>query len=52
MHKEVLELESTRLPSEPSGGIRQAFAGRVALQRKALHLMYWLAREEIAHIIK
>lgn len=44
MHKAALELDYTRLASEQSGGIRQAFASHVALQRKALigalHLMY------------
>jgi hypothetical protein len=56
MHKDALQRESTRLASKQSGGIRQAFATRVVVQRKALigalHLMYWLAKEEIAHTTK
>ena len=55
MHKEALEQETTRLASERDGGIRQAFSSEVQLQRKAitgaLHLLYWLAKEEVAHAI-
>lgn len=56
MHKEALELESTRLASERSEGIRQTYASRVVQQRKALigalRVIYSLAREEIAHTTK
>ena len=58
MHKEALYRESTRSVSEQTGDIRQAFANRVVVQRKALvlvgvlHLMYWLAKEEVAHTAK
>ena len=56
MHKEAQELESTRLASESDGGIRQAFSSRILVQRKAiigvLHLLYWLAKEEVAHTTK
>ena len=56
MHKEAQQLEATRLASERDGGVRQAFASRVVLQRKALigalHLLYWLAKEEVAHTTK
>jgi hypothetical protein len=55
-HKEAQKLEATRLASERDGGVRQAFASRVVLQRKALigafHLLYWLAKEEVAHTTK
>ena len=56
MHREAQELESTRLASERDGGIRQAFSSRVLVHRKAIigtfHLLYWLAKEEIAHTTK
>lgn len=44
------------MASERDGGVRQAFASRVVLQQKALigalHLLYWLAKEEVAHTTK
>ena len=47
---EVARLEATRLASERNGGVRQAFASHVVIQRKALigalHLLYWLAKED------
>ena len=53
MHQEAEEIEAARLSSQRDGGIRQAFSARIMLQRKALigalHIMYWLAKEEIAH---
>ena len=56
MHKEAEELEATRLVSQRDGGVRQAFSSRVTLQRKALigalNLMYWLAKQEVAHTTK
>ena len=53
MHREAQELESTKLASDRDGGIRQAFSSRVLVQRRgALHLLYWLAKEEIAHTTK
>lgn len=56
MHKSAQQLEATRLASERDGGIRQAFCSRVVVQRKALigalHLLYWLAKEEVAHTTK
>ena len=56
MHKEAEELEATRLASQKDGGLRQAFSSRVMIQRKALigalNLMYWLAKQEVAHTTK
>ena len=56
MHKEAQQLEATRLASEKDGRIRQAFSHRVVVQRKALvgalKLLYWLAKEEVAHTTK
>ena len=56
MHKEAEELEATRLVLQRDGGLRQAFSSRVTLQRKALigalNLMYWLAKQEVAHTTK
>ena len=56
MHQEAEMLEATKLASQKDGGIRQAFSARVTIQRKALigalHLMYWLAKEEVAHTTK
>ena len=56
MHKEAEELEAARLASQRNGGIKQAFSARVVVQRKALigalQLMYWLAKEEVAHTTK
>jgi len=56
MHKEAEEMEAARLASQRDGGIRQAFSTRVIVQRKALigalHLMYWLAKQEVAHTTK
>ena len=53
MHKEDEQLETARLSSQRDGGIRQAFSARIMLQRNALvgalKLIYWLAKEEIAH---
>ena len=56
MYKEVEQLEAARLASQRDGGIRQAFSTRVMVQRKALigvlNLMYWLAKQEVAHTTK
>ena len=56
MHKEAEELEAARLASQKDGGIRQAFSSRIMIQRKALigalKLMYWLAKQEVAHTTK
>lgn len=51
MHKEA-QLEATRLAYEKDGGgVRQAFACCVVVQRKALiGLLYWLAK--VAHTTK
>ena len=44
------------MASQRDGGLRQAFSARVTVQRKALigalNLMYWLAKQEIAHTTK
>ena len=56
MHAEAMEHERARLSSQRSGGIRQAFSQQVVLQRKArigaLKMVYWLAKEEVAHTTK
>ena len=56
MHRMAEEMEATRLASRSNGGIRQAFSARVMIQRRALigalHLVYWLAGEEVAHTTK
>ena len=56
MHKEAEQLEATWLASQRDGGLRQALSARVTVQRKALigalNLMYWLAKQEIAHTTK
>ena len=56
MHKEAEELETTRLASRKNGGIRQAFSAHATVQKialiGALKLMYWLAKEEVAHTTK
>ena len=56
MHKEAAELEAARLASRRNGGIKQAFSACVVVQRNALigalQLMYWLAKEEVAHTTK
>ena len=56
MHQEAEMIEAARLESQRDGGIRQAFSARVIVQRKALigalKLMYWLAKEEVAHTTK
>ena len=56
MHKEAEELKAARLASQKDGGIRQAFSSRIMVQRKALigalKLMYWLAKQEVAHTTK
>jgi len=56
MHKQAQQLEATRVASERDGGIRQAFSSRVVAQRKALvgalRVLYWLAKEEVAHTTK
>ena len=54
MHKSAQEQEAIRLASERDGGVRQAFRNRVMIQRKAvigaLHLVYWLAKKEVAQL--
>ena len=56
MHAEAMERERARLSSQRSGGIQQAFSQQVVLQRKALigalKMVYWLAKEEVAHTMK
>lgn len=56
MHKDAEQHEAQRLASQRDGGIIQAFSVRVSLNRKALigalKMMYWLAKEEIAHTTK
>ena len=56
MHKDAEVLEAQRLASQRDGGIAQAFSARVLINRKALigalKMMYWLAKEEIAHTTK
>ena len=56
MHKEAEQRETARQASQRDGGIRQAFSARIMVQRKALigalQLVYWLAKEEIAHTTK
>ena len=56
MYEEAEELETTRLALQKDGGIRQAFSVRITVQRKALigalKLMYWLAKQEVAHTTK
>ena len=56
IHAEAMEHEKARLSSQRSGGIRQAFSQQVVLQRKvligALKMVYWLAKEEVAHTTK
>ena len=53
---EARERERARIASQRSGGIRQAFSQQVVVQRKALigalKMVYWLAKEEIAHTTK
>ena len=53
--KEAEELEAARLASQKDGGIRQAFSDLIMIQRKALIgvlMMYWLAKQEVAHTTK
>ena len=56
MHKNAEVFEAQRLASWRDGGIAQAFSSRVLINRKALigaiKMMYWLAKEEIAHTTK
>ena len=56
MHKEAEELKAARLASQKDGEIRQAFSDCIMIQRKALigtlNLMYWLAKQEVAHTTK
>lgn len=56
MHKDAEILEADRITSQSDGGIVQAFATRVKINRKALvgalKIMYWLAKEEVAHTTK
>ena len=56
MHMEARERERARIASQRSGGIRQAFSQQVVVQRKALigalKMVYWLAKEEVAHTTK
>ena len=56
MHREAVERETYRLSSQRDGGIKQAFSKTVMVQRKALvgalKMLYWLAKEEIAHTTK
>ena len=56
MHLDAEAREAERLASQRDGGIAQAFSARIMINRKALigalQLMYWLAKEEIAHTTK
>ena len=56
MHAQAMEREGARLSSQCSGGIRQAFSKQVVVQQKALigtlKMVYWLAKEEVAHTTK
>ena len=56
MHKDAEVLKVQRLASQRDGGIAQAFSAHVLINRKALigalKMMYWLAKEEIAHTTK
>ena len=56
MHRRAEEMETTRLASLRDGGIVRAFSARVSVQRKALvgalRIVYWLAKEEVAHTTK
>ena len=57
MHQDAEACEADRLASQSDGGgIVQAFSARVMMNRKALlgtlQIMYWLAKEEIAHTTK
>ena len=56
MHQDAEAREADRLASQSDGGIVQAFSTRVMINRKALlgalQMMYWLAKEEIAHTTK
>ena len=56
MHQDAEACEADRLASQSDGGIVQAFSARVMMNRKALigalRIMYWLAKEEIAHTTK
>ena len=56
MHQDAEAREAERLALQRNGGIVQAFSARVMINRKALigalQMMYWLAKEEIAHTPK
>ena len=56
IHQDAKAHEAERLASQSDGGITQAFSAHVMINRKALigalQMMYWLAKEEIAHPTK
>ena len=56
MNLEAQFIEHTRQSAQHHGGIQKAFTSRIKLQRKAvvgaLKVVYWLAKEELAHTTK
>ena len=56
MHREAIEKETLRKQSSRDGGIARAFERQITAQRKAvvgaIKVMYWLAKEEVAHTTK
>ena len=56
MHQDAEAREAERLALQRDSGIMQAFSAHVMINRKALigalKMMYWLAKEEIAHTTK
>ena len=56
MHKEAVEKEALHRQSVRNGGIVRAFEKQVTAQRNAvvggMKLIYWLAKEEVAHTTK
>ena len=56
MHAAAIERERLAIASTSDGGIAQAFQTTVSLQKKAIsgsmRILYWLAKEEIAHFTK
>ena len=56
MHQDAEAREAERLALQCDGGITQTFSAHMMIDRKALigalQMMYWLAKEEIAHTTK
>ena len=56
MHKEAVEKEALLRQSARDGGIARALEKQVSAQRKAvvgaMKVLYWLAKEEVAHTTK